>query len=200
MAHPELDSADERLRPLLEAIGRAVLGAATLEKMLLVDIAQRRVTKDGFDDELSHTLSELEAQPAGRLLQHLRELGIAPELAGRINEVLKRRNRLVHHFLEDPEVLEAIWGNVSVDPFVDRVDELAADCQRLVNEIGPLAFSGAEKALGVELPELAQSLMRIDPESVEDEELRSQVESLRPWGRFLLQISDEEDEASVSSS
>lgn len=45
MAHHDLGEMDESFKPLAQAIGRAVLGAAVLEKVLLVDIARRRVVQ-----------------------------------------------------------------------------------------------------------------------------------------------------------
>jgi hypothetical protein len=40
--HGDLDAPDPLVEPLLISLGRAVLGASALEKILLVDIARRR--------------------------------------------------------------------------------------------------------------------------------------------------------------
>jgi hypothetical protein len=51
-----LDPIDERLLPLAQSIGRAVLGAAALEKILLVDFAHRYGTQRGLRQELEREL------------------------------------------------------------------------------------------------------------------------------------------------
>jgi hypothetical protein len=175
MSAAELDPADPSVAPLLQAIGRAVLGAAALEKVLLVDIAQRQAARDGLAKQLARDLSRLERQPAGALLRTLCELGIPAELAAGIEDVIVRRNQLVHRLMEDAQLLAAL-GGTGVNRAVERVDELAADCQRLINGIAPDAFAGAERALGAPLPELFQMLQGLDPETVDDERLRAQLE------------------------
>lgn len=176
---------------MAESIGRAVLGAAALEKILLVDIAQRSVHRNGMRDELDRELTLLERRPAGDLLAKLRQLGIPEDLGERIGEVLRRRNQLVHHFLANPDVIAALNTGDGFEPFVDQVDQLAADCQGLIDEIGPLAFSGAQQALGATLPELAEAVLSIDPDSVEDEKLRAQLETAKTWGQYVV---DEESD------
>jgi len=78
----------------MQAIGRAVLFAAELEKVLLVEIAQRLVGCEGFSQHVGEELSGLERRPAGTLLERLKTFGLAPDLAGRIEHVIERRNRL----------------------------------------------------------------------------------------------------------
>jgi hypothetical protein len=72
----ELGPIAPALEPLLLAIGRAMLSAAALEKVLLVDIASRRAQREGLTPKLGDDLARLERLPAGALLQRLQELGI----------------------------------------------------------------------------------------------------------------------------
>lgn len=175
MSISELNPVDEKFLPLAQAIGRAVLGAAGLEKVLLVDIAQRRAKTEGLTDQLGQQLSRLEAQPAGALLRTLRELGMPGDLADGIQDAIGRRNHLVHRFMEDPDVAAAFTTGEGVDRIVERVDELAADCQRLINEVAPVAFSSAEQALGTTLLDLVELAKSADLEAIEDDQLRAQL-------------------------
>lgn len=179
MGETELDPIEERLQPLAQAIGRAVLGAAALERLLVVDIAQRRATSAGVTKQLERELASLERKPAGRLLKVLRELAIPADLAGRIEEFVARRNWLVHRFMDDPDAFRAFATGHDIQPLVERVDQIAADCQALVNEIAPGAFSGAERALEAPFDELLTRLQALDPNEIDDDELRAQVEMAR---------------------
>jgi hypothetical protein len=181
MSASELDPVDKKLAPLAQAIGRAVLGAAALEKVLLVDIARRRAESEGLTLRLGQQLSRLELQPAGELLRTLRELGIPSDVANRIEEVIGRRNNLVHRFMEDREVAAVFMTGEGTDRIVERVDKLAADCQRLINEIGPSAFSGVEGVLGATLPELLAMAKSADLDAIEDDQLRAQLR----WARDI---------------
>src|SRR3979411_2896131 len=94
-----LDAIDKRLTPLVKAISRAVLGAAALEKVLLVDFLHLSGRERGLRVELEQELSELERRSAGSLLGTLRGLGLGVALAARIESVVHRRNQLIHHFM-----------------------------------------------------------------------------------------------------
>lgn len=178
MTMDELGPIDPAIEPLLLSIGRAVLGAAALEKVLLVDIANRRAQRDGFVLDLGNDLSRLERLPAGALLQTLQQLGIDEDLAGRISELIGRRNRLVHGFMEDAEVIAA-FERGDVVPLVQRVDDIALDCQRVVNQLAPSAFAGLEQLFGIPLEQLIDVVLTIDPDSIADTRLRDQLSLLR---------------------
>lgn len=165
MSVADLDPIDPAVAPLMQAIGRAVLGAAQLEKVLLVEIAQRLVGSEGLSRADSE-LAGLERQPGGALLKRLETFGLAPDLAARIQDVIGRRNRLIHHFLEDSDALAAMTGR-HAEPVIERIDQLAADCQALINEIAPGAFAGVERVVGASLPELLRALQAIDLEAPE---------------------------------
>jgi hypothetical protein len=111
------------------------------------------------------------------LLHELKSLGLHDDLRTRIAELIARRNRLVHGFLEDVDVIQAVQ-NGSTAPLVDQVDTLALDCQRLVNELTPSAFGGLEHIFGAPLERIVDALLSIDPEALTDDRLRSQLAML----------------------
>jgi hypothetical protein len=54
-----------------------------------------------------------EKRSAGKLLGKLREQGVESALAVRIEQLIARRNKLVHGFLDDPEVAPAIMNQAA---------------------------------------------------------------------------------------
>ena len=176
----KLDPPDEQAVPLLLAIGRLVLGAAALENVLLVDIVMREFHREGqWRDELVQELSELEGRPAGKLLERLRGLGISVELADRIFGVISRRNRVIHHLMKDPEVSVALETGEGMEKVVGDIDRIATDCQQIVNELIVVAFPSLEAAFGMTLGELANALGSIDLDTIEDPNLRQQLQAAR---------------------
>lgn len=161
MGIADLGPIEPAVAPLLQAIGRAVLFAAVLENVLLVEIAQRRVGCEGFSQHLGGDLADLERRPAGTLLERLKTLGLPADVLARVRDVIERRNRLIHHALEDADVLTALNGG-QAESAIERVDALAAACQGLVNDIAPGAFSGVERAFGRTLGELLHEVRALD--------------------------------------
>ena len=179
MAHPELDPVDERVAPIVLALGRTVLAASALEKLLVVDIAQRSAKAHGLTDGLGRQLTELERRPAGALLRTLRSLGVEGDLAERIEGVITRRNRLVHGAMADSVIARPLATGEGVDVAVDYIDVLGADIQAIINEIGPGAFGGAEAALGHTMSELLAAAKTVELGSIEDPNLREELEWIR---------------------
>jgi hypothetical protein len=188
MSHPDLDPVDDRLKPVVQALGLVVLGAAGLEMILLADILRRRVEQDGFAEELSRELSTLETQTAGRLLARLKQYGLEPSLAARTAEVIQRRNTVVHHFMEDPEVIAVFIAGADAEPLVARLEQLAADCQAVGNEIGGPAFTGLQAAFGASLPDIAQLLRSTDLDEIADPRLRKQAQMIRELPEGILAL------------
>jgi hypothetical protein len=60
---PGLEEMDPAFEPLAQAIGRAVLGAAMVERILLLDITQRLANNQGMTEALRQELGELERPP-----------------------------------------------------------------------------------------------------------------------------------------
>jgi hypothetical protein len=176
----ELDPVDERAVPLVLAIGRLVLGAAALEKVLLVDIVMRDFQRAGkWRDEFVQELSELEGRSAGKLLGRLRDLGIPANLADHVDKVIRQRNRVVHHLMEDVKVAKAMQTGDGMEEVVADIDGVAIACQQVVNELTLVAFPNMEAAIGMTLPELAERIGQIDPATIEDPQTRQQVEFAR---------------------
>ena len=74
------DAYDELFEPLALAIGRLVVGAAVLEKTLLIELIWRQVRDAGPDKVFGNGLvTRFERESAGALLQRLRGLGFPEE-------------------------------------------------------------------------------------------------------------------------
>jgi hypothetical protein len=175
-----LDPVPERAVPLLLAIGRLVLAAAALEKVLLVDIVTREFRRPGaWREEFVQELSDLQGRPAGKLLERLRGLGIPPELAERIGNVIPKRNRVVHHLMEDRAVNAALVSGEGIEQIAADIDRISIDCQQLANELTLVAFPELEQAIGMSLPELASALSSINPDTIEDPNVRTQLHAAR---------------------
>jgi hypothetical protein len=174
----ELDPVHEHAAPLVLAVGRLVLGGAALEKVLLVDIITRDIHHAGtVRDELGRELSELEGRSPGKLLERLRDLGIPDELADRILEVIRGRNRVVHHLMEQPGVPLALSTGEGAEGIVAGIDQIAVNCQRVINQLVVVAFPGLEEAFGMTLVQIAEVIGSIDPASIEDPVIRQHVEA-----------------------
>ncbi|MHB1468665.1 MAG: hypothetical protein ACYCSI_08250 [Solirubrobacteraceae bacterium] len=189
------DEIEEHAKPILLAIGAVVVGAAALEKLLLADIAHRAVNERGASRELADELSGLENVMAGRLMRRLRELGLPPALAERINDVIERRNRLVHRAMEDPDFARAVSTGAGVEAVVGSITGLASDCQDVCAELRTVDFPGLEGVLGASLPELARTAEAADPAEVEDESERAALERVQA----MLTVVDQDALASYRS-
>jgi hypothetical protein len=83
--------------PLSVAIGRAVVGAGSLEAALRLEAArllhaQLAASGVDVDSTLPNELSKLEKLTSGGLLEKLRKLGLPRELDNRIADAVDRRN------------------------------------------------------------------------------------------------------------
>jgi hypothetical protein len=111
---------DERTDPLLRAIGRLVWGANLLEVVLLLLVVQLRDDREGqfpAEEEFAY----LEEAPAGKRLGLLRKLDIPPDLEARIDDAIGRRNRIIHHMFECPEIVGAVISGGGIDAAVEQV-------------------------------------------------------------------------------
>ena len=178
---------DENLAPLAQSIGRAVMGAAALEKVLLVDIVNRMAQREGLREQLERELHELERRSGGKLLEKLKELGLPDDLATRILAAIVRRNRLIHHYMEEPKVMMALMTGTGFEDLVAEVDDLAVECQQIINLIAPDAFAGLQQALGASVPELIDAIKNLDSQRVENPTLRQQLQTLQQLDLSQLQ-------------
>ena len=129
---------DERIDPMLRAIGRLVWGANLLETVLLMMVLQLRGDRDGqlpSREELAY----LEEVSAGMRLGLLRELNIPTDLEARIDDVIKRRNRIVHHMFEAPEIVMPIISGEGLGAAVERIEQVALDCGSIGVELYAVA-------------------------------------------------------------
>lgn len=172
---------DELFEPLALSIGRMVVGAAVLEKALLVDLIRRRVGRDGASEVFGrHLVSQLERQPAGALLKSLRKLGFEKDLAEEIAEVIVGRNHFVHHLFDDPAFIKAFATREGVDQIVQRVERLTEALYRVVKKVEPGMISGAEAMFGQSGTDLLQAIKQGNPDEI-DNDLREQFEALQAF-------------------
>lgn len=118
---------DEGVDSLLRAIGRLVWGANLLETVLRLLVLHLLEERDG-QYPAGEEFARLEEASAGRLLGLLRGLHIPAELEGRIDEVIDRRNEVVHHMFETPEIVAAVVSGEGMDAVVQQIEQVALDC------------------------------------------------------------------------
>ena len=177
---------DGDVEPLLRAIGRAVWGIGGLEKSLLLEYARLAVERDGLSPELGEELTRLEGLPSGAVLNEVRKFDLPGDLDGRISDAIARRNRLLHHQFEDPELVRAVVSGEGIDAVVERVNRLALDCGELAVELYVVASPRLEAALGMSRGEIVEALKSIDPEAVADPVERQQFEAILALGEVDL--------------
>jgi len=111
------------------------MGAASLEKTVLVNVVNRMSQDEGLRDELERELRELERRPAGKLLEKLKQLELPDDLAARILAAITHRNQLIHHSMERPDVMLAMMTGAEIDELVADIDSLEVECQQIINVI-----------------------------------------------------------------
>jgi hypothetical protein len=174
---------DEVSTSLLIAIGRAIVAAAGLEKALQVELAgilyERHTVAP--NPELGVELARSDNLTAGQLLARLRDLDLPADLDARVADAIDRRNQLVHHTLEDPELAKAVLSGARPDAVVRRLDELACDCAALTVEMQLVAVPRLHAALGKSPSELMDMIGSIDPNTVSAPRERDQLEAIRAF-------------------
>jgi hypothetical protein len=184
------DEPDEASAPFFLAIGRAVLAVSGLEKMLLLEIAGLLTEHESVESlaakpELGEELSKLERLTAGGLLRELRKLDLAPDLDKRIGDVIDRRNNLIHHLGNDPQVIKALAGD-GMDAVVTRIEQLALDSAALAAELHVVAAAKLEAMVGKSQAELFEIFKAVDPMTIENADERRQVEAIQELGDIEL--------------
>jgi hypothetical protein len=178
----------ERIDPLLRAIGRLVWGASLLETVLLMMVLQLRSDRDG-ELPSQEEFARLEEASAGKRLRLLRELEIPAELEARIDEVIKWRNRVVHHMFETPEIVLPVISGEGLDAAVERIEQVALDCGSIGVELFTVAGPGIEAKIGMTPAELAEMLASADLAKVDDPRFREQLEVARAMRGLDLTLS-----------
>jgi hypothetical protein len=142
---------DEHTDPLLRAIGRLVWSANLLEVVLLVLVVQLRDDREGqFPTE--EEFAYLEEASAGKRLGLLRKLNIPYYLEARIDDAIDRRNRIIHHMFEYPEIVGAVISGEGIDAAVEQVEQVALDCGKIGVELYAVARPRLEAKVGKRLP------------------------------------------------
>jgi hypothetical protein len=179
MASPKIP--DEYAKLVALAIGHAVIAAAALEKVLLGEIGRRQLETEGQPTEsLTRLLTELESQPAGRLLAKLRQQGMPADLAERIDDVLTRRNRMVHGMIEDLAVATALVTGDGIEAVLSWIARIEADCRTLIAELQPLAYQSLEERFGIDIHQAARVLTEaINLDDIGDLGVRKDLENAR---------------------
>lgn len=189
---------DEGVDALLRAVGRLVWGANLLETVLRLLVIHLREERDG-EYPAGEEFARLEQASAGRLLGLLRGLHIPADLEGRIDEVIDRRNEVVHRMFEMPEMVAAMVGGEGMDAVVQQIEAVALDCGSIGVELFTVAGAALEVKMGKTPAELAELLAQVPLEAVEDARSRRQLESIRAMGgvdlTFPWQAESGKDEA-----
>ncbi len=141
--------------------------------------------------ELDAELKRLEGLTAGLRLRELRALDLAPDLDARIGEAIDRRNDLVHHLMEDPELAQAVEGD-GIQAVADRIEQLALDCAALGAELHFVAAPKLEAATGMTQDEMAKLVRTIDLATLSEPRERKHLEALRalPEEALAIRLSD----------
>jgi hypothetical protein len=191
---------DEAAAPLLMAIGRAVFCVAGLENALQMEVsrlllAQAVAAGQPLDER---RLSALDTETVGRLLSRLRELGLPPEVDARIGAVVNRRNALVHHLYEDPQLLMAFAGRDKEDAALRQLERLAIDAAELTVELHLYAVPKLEEMLGMSLGQMVDAIRAADTSALRAPRDQRRLEALRAFGDLddLLTILDEMNDPS----
>ena len=173
--------------PLLLAIGGAVVAVAGLEKALQLELVriyfERAVAAaDAPPGELAKEIARVERLTAGEARHELRKLGLPADLDRRIDDVVTRRNQLVHRILEDPELVRAVASGEGIDAAVQRIEQLALDCGELAVELHRFAGGKLEARLGRSQQELLVLVQSLDPATITDPRDRRQLEAIIAMG------------------
>lgn len=175
---------DDEGSRLFVAIGRAVVGAGALEAALRVEAARLLYTRFATNNPpssstLGKALRKLDTLTAGGLLNVLRGLGVPEDLERRIKDAIHRRNELVHHTFEDPELARAISHEGSIDAVIERIDRLALDCGELAVELQMFSVPRLLELTERSLTEILDLVTGVDPNTVADARERKQLQTVQ---------------------
>lgn len=129
--------------------------------------------------KLESQLTDSGALTAGQLLSRLRGLDLPEDLEVRIAEAIRRRNDLVHHTFEDPDLTAFVLEAKSSSELVRRIDELAVDCASLTVELQLVSVPRLERVLGKSRSELIELAVSIDPTTTADPRARDVLEAIQ---------------------
>jgi len=173
-----LVESDESSSALLLAMGRAIIAAAGLERAMQLELAGLLLKGHVVtpNPKLERELTDSDALTAGQLLGRLRNLDLPDELEIRIADAIRRRNNLVHHTFEDPDLAAFVLDAKSSSALIGRINQLAVDCASLTVELELVAVPRLEHALGKSRAELVELANSIDLTTITDPRERQQLE------------------------
>jgi hypothetical protein len=170
--------------------------------VLLLLVVQLRDDREGrfpAEEEFAY----LEEASAGKRLGLLRKLDIPSDLEARIDDAIGRRNRIIHHMFECPEIVGAVISGEGIDAAVEQIEQVALDCGKIGVELYAVAGPRLETKVGKTAAELVQMLGSVELESVEDPRRREQLEAVRTMQGLNLTLpwqATNDDEAGSASS
>jgi hypothetical protein len=166
---------EDRQAAIAATIGGAVIAAAGLERTLVGEIYRKQRLADlpVEDVEVFEMLS------GGKLLGKLRKQGLDDAIAARIDDLIIRRNRLVHGFLDDVEVAQAIMNGDGFNEVRSGVERLGTECAALANEMQAEFAGEIEAVLALPLEEVARRLVAADLSQVSDPKQRAELEKAK---------------------
>jgi TDG/mug DNA glycosylase family protein len=178
---------DEHATPFLTALGQVIVAVAALEGNLRLELARLLFAAQTGQEAsggktLGEQVAELETLAAGQLLRRLRERGLPEDLEQRIDDAVSRRNRLIHHPFEDPQLVKAATGNEASNDAVGKLQQLALDCAALSAELQLFALPKIEALMGASKEELLDFVLSLDPAQIQQQAEREQVEAIQALG------------------
>jgi TDG/mug DNA glycosylase family protein len=178
---------DEGAKPFLIALGHVVLAVAALEGNLRLELArlllsERAGREVNMSEALGEQVAELERLTAGQILRRLREQGLPGNLERRIAAAVSRRNQLVHHLFEDPQLVGAVAGGDAAAEAFGNLEQLALDCAALAVELQTFALPKIEALMGASKEQLLELALSIDPTQIQQGIDREKVEAIQALG------------------
>ncbi len=98
----------------------------------------------------------------GRLAGKLRNLGLEHSLVSRVEEVVRRRNHVVHHLLKEPATLRAVFKGEGMAEVVTDLEELASEIRSVGDAIARPAFAGMDALLPLPVTEAIEKIQALD--------------------------------------
>jgi len=173
---------EKREQEIATAIGGAVLAAAGLERTLVGEVYRQQLLADLPIEDVE----AFEKRSAGKLLGKLREQGVGEALAARIERLIVRRNKLIHGFLDDLEVAQAVMTGEGFAEVRAGVERLGMECSALSTQMQAEFAQEIEKVLDMPLEEVAKRLTVADLSRIEEPKQRAELEKAQK----LIELTD----------
>ena len=100
-------------------------------------------------------------------------------------DVIDRRNHFVHRLFDDADLFGAMTEDGGPGRLAARVEALIGDIFSVVMKLEPGVTEGMAKIFGSP-PQILASMRQLDPTTIEDDEVRSQLEALQALPEDLI--------------